>query len=57
MTARTDEQRTLLAKIQSLAEIAAQQEASAYLCRHQKASLLTELRLTGWTTPRPGVSV
>ena len=56
-TAQTDEQRALLTKLASLTEMAEQYRASLYMVERERMLLQTQLRLAGWTAPKPEVPV
>ena len=47
----TDEQRTLLAKLASLTELAEQYRASLYMVEHERLQVQTQLRLAGYKPP------
>ena len=49
----TDEQRTLLAKLASLAEMIEQHRATVSLLERDRLQLQTQLRLNGYRTPMP----
>jgi hypothetical protein len=53
VTAITDEQRTLLAKLASLTEMAEQYRASLYMVEHERLQVQTKLRLAGYSPPAP----
>jgi hypothetical protein len=53
----TTEQRELLAKLASLTEMAEQYRASLYMVERERMQLQTQLRLAGWTAPKPEVPV
>ena len=53
MTALTDEQRTLLAKLASLTQMAEQYRASLYMVERERLQVQTQLRLAGYKPPEP----
>lgn len=51
MNALTDEQRTLLSKLASIAEMIEGHKATLFMLEHERMSLQTQLRLTGYRAP------
>ena len=47
----TDEQRGLLAKLASIAEMIEGHRATVYMLERERLQLQTRLRLTGWRSP------
>ena len=57
MSTPTDEQRALLAKLASITETIEGYKATIFMLERERMQLQTQLRLAGWTAPKPEVPV
>ena len=55
--ARTVEQRTLMSKLASITERIEGYKATIFMLERERMQLQTQLRLAGWTAPKPEVPV
>ena len=55
--ARTVEQRTLMSKLASITEMIEGYKATIFMLERERMQLQTQLRLEGWTAPKPEVPV
>ena len=55
--ARTVEQRMLMSKLASITEMIEGYKATIFMLERERMHLQTQLRLAGWTAPKPEVPV